>query len=164
MKKLKNYNKQIYTLAALFIIALMQSTFLNYFRIFNLKPDAILLALIIIAPFFSLRWSVTFAFLGGIFRDIFSILPFGINIIICVLWIILAKQIFRRLSIENNLIRIIILCLIILLNNFTMQSILFILGNPIAIGTILKIVWIESVFALLLALPMYRFFAHLLTD
>ena len=157
----KRYHKQIYAFLVLFIIALLQATLFNYIKIFNLKPDAILPALIIFVPFFNLRWSVTLGFLGGIFRDIFSILPFGFNVIICILWIALAKQIFRRLSIENNFIRIIMLFLIILLNNFTIQSILFVLGKPIAIGTFIRIVSIESIISVLLAFPMYRFFAHL---
>ena len=163
-RPLKRYRKQIYAVSVLLIITLLQATFFNYVLIFNLKPDAILAALVIFVPFFSLRWSVTFAFLGGIFRDIFSILPFGNNVIICILWIILAKQIFRRLSIENNFIRITMLCLIILLNNFTIQSILFILGKPIVIGSFLRIVSIESALTLLLALPMYRLFVHLFMD
>lgn len=168
MKNLKNYytqyRKQIYALLVLFIIALLESTLLNHFRIFDVKPDIILAALVIFVPFFSLTWSVVFAVLGGMFRDIFSILPFGFNVVICVVWIILAKRISRQLSIESNFIRSAILGLIILLNNLTLQSILFVLAKPIAMGRFLTIIFIESITTLLLALPMYRLFLRLFMD
>jgi rod shape-determining protein MreD len=160
-KSLERYRLQIYGLLLLFLIALLQSTLLNYFRIFNVKPDAILAALILFVAFFDLRWLAAFAFLGGIFRDIFSALPFGFNTIICILWVILANRISRRLSIENNVIRSCLLCLIILLNNLTMQSILFVLGKPVSLGVFSRIVFIESIFTLFLASLMYRVFVHL---
>lgn len=158
------YRQQIYALLILLIIALLQSTLFNYFRILNVKPDIILAALIMFVPFFSLGWSVVFAFSGGVFRDLFSILPFGFNACFCILWIILVKQIFRRLSAENNLIRNCLLCLIILLNNLTMQSILFVLQRPLNLGIFSRIVSIESILTLLLALPMYRLFVHLFSS
>jgi len=164
LKIIKRYRKQFYALLILFIIILLQSTLLNYFRIFNVKPDAILAALVIFVPFFRLRWSITFAFFGGIFRDIFSILPFGFNAIIYILWIILANRISRRLSVENIFIRSALLCLIILLNNLALESILFVLGRSLIITTFLKIIFIECILTLLLALPMYKLFVYLLID
>ena len=163
-KFLKRYRQQIYAFLVLLIIALLQSTLLNYFCIFNVKPNAIFLTLILFIPFFHLRWLVAFAFFGGIFHDLFSIFPFAPNAVIYILWIIFARQISRRLSMENDFIRSALLCFMILLNNLALQSILFILDNPIAMGTFLKIISIESIFTLLLALPIYRFFVHLFED
>lgn len=160
----KRYRRHIYAILVLLIIALLQSTLFNSFRILNVKPDAILATLIIFVPFFSLRWSVIFAFLGGIFRDIFSILPFGFNVIICILWVILAKQISRRLSLENIFTRGAMLCLIILLNNFAIWFFLFVLDRPIVIGNFLKIISLESISTLVLSLPMYILFTHLFMD
>lgn len=161
MRYIKRYRQQIYAILILLIVATLQSTLLNYFRIFSVKPDIILISLIIMTAFFSLAWSVFFAFILGIFRDIFSILPFGFNVIILIIWIILAKQITRRLSIEHKFIRCIIPCLIILLNNIAWQSISFMLGRPVFIGPFLKIASLEFVFTLVLVLPIYRLIVHL---
>ncbi len=161
---LVRYRKQIYALLILFIIALLQSTFLNYFRVFNVKPDIILITVIIFALFFNLRWLVVFAFLAGIFRDIFSILPCGVNVIICIFLVILTKQISRQLSVENKFIYSAVLCLIILLNNLILQSFLFVLDRPVVTGIFLKILFLESTFTLLLALPMYRLFERFLKE
>jgi rod shape-determining protein MreD len=158
---MRRYRQQICAFLLLLIIGLLQSTTLNYFPILDVKPDAILAALIMLAPFFSLGWSVAFAFLGGLFRDIFSSLPFGFNICLSMLWVILAKQIFRRLSAENGLIRNVTLCLFIVLNNLTMQSILFMFARPLSLGIFLRIVTIESIFTLALAFLIYRLFVHL---
>ena len=161
LKEFKRYRQQICALLVLLVIALLQSTLLNYFCIFTVKPNAILASLILFIPFFNFRWLVVFALFGGIFYDLFSILPFGTNAVICILWIILARGISRRLSMENDFIRSALLCFMIILNNLALQSILFILDRPIAIGTFLKIVSIESIFTLLLALPIYRLFIYL---
>ncbi|MGD9015702.1 MAG: hypothetical protein PVI33_06745 [Candidatus Omnitrophota bacterium] len=161
LKFMRRYRQQICAFLLLLIIGLLQSTTLNYFPILDVKPDAILAALIMLAPFFSLGWSVAFAFLGGLFRDIFSSLPFGFNICLSMLWVILAKQIFRRLSAENGLIRNVTLCLFIVLNNLTMQSILFMFARPLSLGIFLRIVTIESIFTLALAFLIYRLFVHL---
>jgi rod shape-determining protein MreD len=161
LKVVRRYPQQLCALSILFIIALSQYTLFNYFRIFNVKPNVILAALIMLVPFFSLGWSVAFAFLSGILRDIFSGLPFGLELCLCIIWIILAKQIFRRLSPENNLIRSVILCLIIVLNNFATQSVLFVLDRSLSLDIFLKIVSIESILTLILALPIYRLFVYL---
>jgi len=161
LRVLRRYPQQLCAFSILFIIALSQYTLFNYFRVLNIKPNAILAALIMLAPFFSLGWSVAFASLSGIFSDIFSSLPFGLDICLCIIWIILAKQIFRRLSPENNLIRSVILCLIIVLNNLATQSVLFVLDRPLSLDIFPKIVSIESILTLILALPMYRLFVYL---
>ena len=160
----QRFRKQMYAFLALFIIVLLQSTLLNYFRIFNVKPDAILASLVIYVNFFNLGWSLFFAFLGGIFKDAFSVFSFGFNTITCILWIILARQVSRRLSFENNFIRSGLLCLIILLNNLTLQSIMLVLGRHIVMADLLKVAAIESIFTLILAMPLYRFFVYLFMD
>lgn len=161
---LQRYRRQLRGILVLFIIAILQSTLFNYFRIFNVKPDAILIALIVSVSFFEFKWSVIFAFLCGILRDLFSILPFGLNTIIFVLWVILAKQIYRRLSVEDKLISYTVPCMIILLNNLTLQAIFFLLGQSIALGIVVKIVLLELIFAVLLVLPLYKIFNFLLED
>jgi cell shape-determining protein MreD len=160
----KKYRKQIYAFSILFIIALLQSSLLNYFPIFNLKPDAILASLVLLVCFFSPAWSVIFAFLAGAFRDLFGSLPFGFNTLISIAWVVLAGRIFRRLSAENMFIRSAVLGLIILLNNLALQSLLFTLGRPLDMAAFLRILTVESMLSLLLALPMYRFFLYLFID
>jgi rod shape-determining protein MreD len=165
MKNTGIYRKQIYALLILFVIILCEFTLFNYFRvIFNAKPDAVLVVLVYYVAFFNLGWSVVFAFLAGVFRDIFSLLPFGINAISFIVWIILAKQISRRLSVENNFIRAALLFLIIVLNNLTTQSFLFALDRPVAMNVFFKSVLTESILTLLLGIPMYSFFTYLFVD
>ena len=161
---LKKYRSQVSVILVLFIIAVLQSTLLNHFRVFNVKPDIILVALIISVSFFDFKWSMVFSFLVGIFRDSFSILPFGLNTIICILWVFLAKQIYRRLSTEDKLISYAVPCMIVLLNNLTLQVILFLLGKTIALSIFAKVVILEFVFALLLVIPLYKIFIFLLED
>ncbi|MFC1658085.1 rod shape-determining protein MreD [Candidatus Omnitrophota bacterium] len=155
------HRRQIYALSILLVAALLQSTLFNYFRILNVKPDVILAALIMLIPFFSSGWSFALAFISGVFRDIFSLLPFGFNVFLCILWVILARQVFRRLSFENKLIRNCLLCLVVVLNNLILQSLFFILDKPLSLGIFLRILVLESIFTLVLAMPIYRLLANI---
>ncbi len=163
-KPVKRYRKHIYAFLALFIIVLLQHSLFYRLRILNTGPDAVLAALVLFVLFFDLRWLVVFAFFGGVLRDIFSVLPFGFNVVFFVLWIILANQISRRLSVENNFIRSALLCLIILLNNLSMQFVLLVYSRPVGAAVFVKIFFIESMFTLLLSFPMYRAFCAFIKD
>ena len=159
------YRRQLYAISLLFIVMLLDSTLMNYCRtLFGLKPGTILAALVFLVPFFNLGWMVMFAFLAGLFRDAFSLLPFGFSISVCIVLVILAKQISRRFSAEDNLIRCVMLCLIILLNNLATSLVLFVLDRPVVIGVFLSSALREAVFTLLLGLPMYRLFTNIFSD
>ncbi|MFH1339001.1 MAG: rod shape-determining protein MreD [Candidatus Omnitrophota bacterium] len=160
-RKLQKYRSQEEALSALFVIMLLDATLFNYLRIFDARPDVVLAALIILSVFFTLKWSVGFALLAGIFRDSMSTLPFGFNTVICVLLVILAKWVSQKLKVENSFIRSAVLFLTILLNNIALGFILFVLGNAIAASIFLRVAVTQSVITLLLALPMYRFFTPL---
>jgi rod shape-determining protein MreD len=155
--------KQTEAFLMLSIIMLLDATLFNHLRIFHARPDIILAALIIFSFFFALKWSVGFAFLGGIFRDSISILPFGFNTIICIFLVILAKRISQKFTVENIFIRSAMLFLIILLNNLIIQLILLTLGGTVVTNAFLRIAVTQSIVTLLLALPMYRIFGHLLS-
>jgi len=162
--ELQKYRRQARALLVLFVILLLDTTLFNYLRIFNARPDIILATLIFFSFFFALKWLVGFAFLGGIFRDSISILPFGFNTIICIFLVILAKRISQKFTVENILIRSAMLFFIILLNNLIIQLILLTLGGTVVTNAFLRIAVLQSIVTLLSALPMYRIFGHLLSQ
>lgn len=164
LKKFQKYYRQLQALSILFIVILLDLTLFNYFLIFNVKPDVILATLIIFSAFFSLKWLAGFALLGGIFRDSMSMLPLGFNTVICILWVILARRMSQKFTVENIFIRSALLCAIILLNNLSLRLVIFVLGGNVANNIFLKIAIMQSVLTLLLALPMYKLFAYLLTN
>ena len=158
----KIYRRIIFALLVLLLAAYLQSGLLNYLRIFYVKPDIILASLVLFVPFFDLRQLLMFAFLGGIFCDIFSILPFGVNIIILILCIFLAYKLTRKLSVENQIIRYTLLLVIILLKNLVFGLTFFILDKPIPAVVFLRIAFLESLITLLLAPAMHKLFLCLL--
>ncbi len=158
----RKYRIQIYGFLILLFATSLQCTLLNYFRIINIKPDIMLATLVMFSFFYSLRCSLIFSLLIGIFRDVLGFLPFGFNTIICVLWVILAREIFQRLSIEDKLIRCITLFIIIVLNNLTLNCFMFIINKPIPTGILLKVIFLESLFTLPLSLMIYKIFIFLL--
>lgn len=63
-------------IAAFFI----QATVLDYMKIFNAKPDLVLMLVIFFAIFFGADIGIEAGFVCGLLKDIFSIDVFGVNI------------------------------------------------------------------------------------
>ena len=158
---LGKYRIQIYALLVLLSLALLQSTLLNYLRIFNFKPNIILAGLIICFLLFDIKSSVAFAFLLGVLRDLMSVYPFGFNTVICILWAVVVKRISKRLNVENFLVRNVMLFVIIVLNSLVMRFILFIPARSLSMGAFLRSMILEIIFTLALALPMYSLFTRM---
>ncbi|MFC1592476.1 rod shape-determining protein MreD [Candidatus Omnitrophota bacterium] len=165
MKKIKkffrNYHLQIKVFTALFTIMFLQSTLLNHFRIFNVKPDLMLVSMVIVSFFLDLKGALGFAFLNGIFRDLLGVSPHGFNTIMFMLWVILIRRISKNLTVENSLIRSGILCLVILLNNLAGQLMRFVLDKPVESSIFLNIIIIETLSTVLIALPIYKLFTRI---
>ncbi len=157
------YRKQLYAFLILSLISILQVTLFNYFRIFNVKPDLILSVLISYTFFLDFTWTVSFAFLGGVFRDLMEGLPFGYNTVLCIVWVVLSSRVSRRLSVEHVLVRNIIVCSIILMNNIVMRFILISLGNVIELGVFFRVVILECIFTLILFFSLYKLLKRFLT-
>lgn len=159
LKKLKKYRNLVFALLIISIAALIQSTVLDYFRIFNIKPDIILATLIIFALFFELRWACITAFLGGGLVDLLGNLPFGFNTPIYILWAILANWIARKLTMENSFIRSSALFIIVLLNNLVTRFLFLLLGRPLLRpDEFLSSAIFEGIYTILIAYPLFRLY------
>jgi rod shape-determining protein MreD len=75
------------------ILGVFQVTFLNYFRIFGVKPDLLLVAVVIAGLFLETRAAIIFGMFAGIFKDVFRVNAFGLNVILFSLWGFLSANI-----------------------------------------------------------------------
>jgi rod shape-determining protein MreD len=146
--------------AALFIIiilAILQVTIFNYFRVFSVKPDLLLIIVVLAALSFQF-WGVLFLSISaGVLKDIFSINAFGINTLLFSLWGFLTIKLSREVSIENNLIRAVLVFIIVILNDIAARLINLTLGNFIPMGTFLRVTFLESLYTALVSLLVFRF-------
>lgn len=91
--------KEILILALfLYILALLQTSFLIHFNIAGIVPNLILITVIILNFFEDSRKNsgIISAFLGGFFLDIFSNRPMGFYILILIALAIFIKFILKR--------------------------------------------------------------------
>jgi len=136
----------------LFIIiacALLQITILNYIKIFNVKPDLLFISVVITSLLLEFRSAVLFSIFAGILKDALSINAFGINTILFALSCCLIIALSKKISLDNNLIRMASVFVIMLINNIITRLIFLFLGNFISLGVFLRVTFIESLYTAL---------------
>ncbi|MBU1871573.1 MAG: rod shape-determining protein MreD [Candidatus Omnitrophica bacterium] len=161
LRLFRKYQAELKALLMLFVAFFLQATLLNHFRIFNVKPELILAILVFYSFFLDFKPVLGLAFIAGVFYDLMSVLPFGFNTLIFILWVILIRLVSRKLAVENGLITGGVLCMIILLNNLTGQAVRYLLGISTGGNFFPIIAIIETLFTLLIALPIYNLLRHI---
>ena len=128
------------------ILGVFQLTLLEYFRIFGIKPDLLLVTVVMASLFLEMRWAIVFGVGVGIFKDIFGLSPFGLNILLFGLWSFLSAKISRKISIEDNLSATLLVWAIALLQNITSGLVLIYSGNFVPLGIFLRISLLASLY------------------
>lgn len=132
------------------ILVVFQLTSLSYFRLFGVSPDLFLICVFIASLFFELRWSIIFSVLLGIFKDSFSPDTFGLNIILFSLWSFLIVKVSRKITIEDNITRALLLFIVALLQNIISGLLLFYSGGNVPTGIFLRIILLGSLYTALI--------------
>lgn len=144
----------------LFIIiacALLETTVLNSFRVFNTKPELLLTLVVIVSLGFELRWAIFFSVFAGLLKDGFSINHFGINTILFGLWSFMLVRLARKISVDNDLIRVIVLSLVLVLNSIVLKIIFFYSGKFIPIGIFMRTVFFSSAYTILVSPLLFKY-------
>ncbi len=148
-------------ITTIIIFALLQTTILNYVSIFNVKPDLLLISVLIASLFFKPAWALSLSIFAGILKDILSVNAFGFYSIIFFLWSLLIIKLSRKISFDSNYVRLILVFIIAILNNIILRLIFIFLGNFISLGLFLRITFIESLYTALIFFLVLKF-AHVL--
>lgn len=116
------------------ILGVFQLTLLGYFRVFGVKPDLLLVAVVLAGLFLEMRWAIVFGAGVGIFKDIFSLNPFGLDILLFGLWGFLSAKISRKISVEDELSATLLVLVIALLQNIASGLAVIYSGNFVPLG------------------------------
>jgi len=143
--------KSYLVLIIVIVFAFLQVTFVDYFNFFGAKPDLLLIAAFIGGLSLKLGWALGIGLLSGILKDSFLLNRFGLNAALFPLWVLLSKKLSRRVSIEDNLSRAILIALISLLNNIINGIFLFYAGAMVPLGIFLRIAIISSFYTALVS-------------
>jgi len=131
----------------LILLGLVQATLLNNFRIFGVKPDFLLIAIIIASTFFKREKILILAILAGILKDSLSINAFGINTLLFPFWSYLTRVLSGKVNLDNNLSYAALILAIGILNGI-IRLIFLSLGSGffIPLGVFLRIIFLESLY------------------
>jgi len=153
--------KKMIFMSAIIICGLLQATVLNYINIFNVKPDLLLISVIIASLFFKPQWAIPLSIFAGVLKDIFSVNVFGMNSILLFLWSFLIIKLSRKISFDSDYIKLALLFIAVIANNIILSLIFLFLGNFISLGLFLRITFIESLYTVLLFSFLLKFARNL---
>ena len=88
--------KGFLVMLSFFILALLQVSFLPHFPLWGWVPNLVLISLVILASFASIKVGFEAALAGGFLLDIYSSLPFGFWIILSFMLFFAARYILKN--------------------------------------------------------------------
>jgi len=138
------------------ICCLSQVTALNHFKVLGIKPDLIFICVVAASLFFEFKQALVISVLAGLFKDIFGVIPFGINTLFFCVWCILIMLVDKEISIEDNYIFALLIFIAVLINDIVMWIVSFYLGNIISLGMFLRITILEALYTALVSPLIFR--------
>jgi rod shape-determining protein MreD len=137
------------------VCALLQATALNSLRFFGVKPDILLICVVIAALGLELKWAIIFSVLAGLLKDSIGAQAFGFNAILFGLWSLLIIRLKRDISFDNPYLVVALTAVVTLAHHLLVGLALVYLGNFIPLGIFMRIIIIET-FYTALCLPLLK--------
>jgi rod shape-determining protein MreD len=147
--------KEIILLAVLFS-TLLQATVLNYFRIWGVKPDLLIVCVVFASLTMELRWAIAIGIFAGLLKDIFGTNPIGVSCLLFALWGFLIYVLTRKVVIDNYLPATLVVLLAVAINGLSYNLINMFFGKHISIGIFLRTSIIESIYTTAVAYWVFK--------
>jgi len=141
--------KKIFFLFIIIILGLLQITLLDFFRVFGIKPDLLLICSVVSSLVFEFRWALMFCIFAGFFKDALGISALGINTLFFPIWCLLIIRLNREVTLDSNFIHIGLIFIVTFFHNIITGLISVYSGNVIPLGIFLRILIIESIYTAL---------------
>lgn len=138
--------KNLIFLLGIIILGIAQSTILDCIKIFNVKPDLLLICIVIISLVLESRQAFILSVFAGLFKDSFSPNAFGINTILFAAWSFLIIKLSKQISIEDNFTRLPLIFITAFVHNTAYGLILICLGTSISWGIFFRNISIASLY------------------
>jgi len=136
--------KKIYFLLIIVALSLASGAISNNFRLFLIKPDLLLVAVVLSSLSFEPLLAVTFSIFAGILKDVFE--TSSLNSLLFAFWSIVIIKVSKKISLDSELLRALLVLVIVILNCFLKAALIFSEGNTVPTGIFLKIIILESTY------------------
>ncbi len=137
-------------ICVILLVALLQITFLHYFRVFGAKPDLFLICVVIASLYFEVEYALLLSLLCGILKDIFSAVPFGVNTFFLPVFSFLTMKLSRKTALDNTLVLCAAVFLITFSYDIVNRLVLGLSGFVIPVWMFLRISLVESFYTALI--------------
>ena len=126
--------KKIIFSSIIVVAALLQATLIENVRIFSVKPDLLLICLVLASLIFDFKWAFVFGISCGFLKDCFSASAFGLNTVLFALWCVLIIELSRKVTLDYVFTKVALLFIVSIIHNIALGLTLVYLGNFIPFG------------------------------
>jgi rod shape-determining protein MreD len=132
-------------------LGIVQVTLLDTVKVFNVKPDLLLIMAVLVSIFFEWRWIFFLTLFCGIVKDAFGIGVPGIHTLLFPLWGFLIARLSRKVSLEHAFVSAALLFIVFIAHNVITRAIFFSLGRNIPFGIFIRTLFLESLLSSLIS-------------
>lgn len=143
--------KLLIIILLIYFFSLLQATILNNFRFFGIKPDLLLVVIVILSVFLEWRWVLFYSLFAGILKDAFCFEPFGVNTVLFPLISYLVYKVSRKISVEDIYALMVVVFAAVILNNSIIRVIFVFSAKIIPSGIFTRGIFIESLYSAVLS-------------
>jgi len=133
------------------LLALFQATLLNYFRIFNVKPDLLLICAVFAGLVFELKQALLFSLVLGFLKDALAAQVFAAHIFYFPFLAAVTHFLAKKVPIETTLVRSVLIFLAVILIDLLKKFFQFSTENYFTLGVYLKVIILESLYTALVS-------------
>ncbi|MDD5246068.1 MAG: rod shape-determining protein MreD [Candidatus Omnitrophica bacterium] len=130
------------------ILALLEATLLNYFRIFSVKPDLLLISAIACGLSLRLKWALPAALLAGILKDLLCAgSTLCLNSLVFPVLCLSVYFLRKKVSLGNELAKTLLVFIAVILSALAGRALnLAFFGGVVPTGITLRIIFLESLY------------------
>ncbi|MDD5565704.1 MAG: rod shape-determining protein MreD [Candidatus Omnitrophica bacterium] len=125
---------------------LLQATWLNALKVFSVKPDLLLITMIIATLNFKPGKAMALSVYTGVLKDIFSPFPVGLHTLLFPLWSLFIIALSKKIVIDGTLLYSVLAALVVILQSIGARIVLVFLGETMPPGVFLRIMILGALY------------------
>lgn len=138
-------------------LGLLQAGFPYSFRLFNIKPDLILISVVVAGIHLEFRTALGVAVFAGVLKDALGVSAVGINTVLFPAWCFIVRRLSREISLGDDYLHPVFVFIAVILNDAAARMAFMFLGSFLSWGIFLRVIFLESLYTVLATYLIFRF-------
>ncbi len=143
-------------LSVIILLGFFQVSVLDVFRVWNVRPDLLLIGMAASGVYLPPAWALSLGILAGLWKDVFSAGPFGVNTLLFSLWSLALMKLTRKISIDNYIIFAGTIAVIVALDALLVRLVFLYFGKVVSLGIFLRILVLETIYTAAVSVPLFK--------